>query len=102
MSQLYKIRGYLHSKTPAITIKTKSDKDFVKAEFVLNTIDQNGQFVNENYINFEISGDKIQQLEAIEKGNEIDVDFFINGRLYTSKDGLEKSFTSLKAIKIVV
>jgi len=74
-------------------------KGFKKREFVVETLD------NPKYpqvVLFEITGDKVGQLDGIEEGDEVRVDFSLRGREWRSANGDVKYFNSLDVWKVVV
>ncbi len=70
---------------------------FSKREFVLETRD------NPRYpqlILFQATGDKIQELDNVRAGDELEVEFELRGREWTSPKGEVKYFTTLDVYKI--
>jgi len=90
----YTIKGTLHKIEDTVQI---SDK-FSKREFVLAFSD------NPKYPQFaklQATGDKCSQLDDLNVGDEVSVEFNVRGRAYTSKKtGEEDYFTSLDAWRI--
>lgn len=72
---------------------------FTKREFVVETAD------NPKYpqpILFQITGDKTSQLDGVNVGDEVRVDFSVRGRAWKSNSGETKYFNSLDVWKVEV
>tara|TARA_R110000803_G_scaffold55610_1_gene112567 strand:- start:254 stop:598 length:345 start_codon:yes stop_codon:yes gene_type:complete len=69
---------------------------FSKMEFILT--DNAPEYAK--FINFELVKDNISLLDNFAEGQEVTVNFNLEGRLWTNKEGVEKCFNSLKAWKI--
>lgn len=61
-------------------------------EFVLEITD-GGRF--EQYVKFQLTGDRCESLDAFSKGDEIEVEFNLRGREWTSPSGDVRYFNSL-------
>lgn len=72
--------------------------NFKKREFVMEVSNQVGDKVYTELPQFELLQDKVQLLEYVSVGDQIEVDFSVSGREWTPKDSDEKRyFTTLKA-----
>lgn len=74
-----------------------SDK-FRKREFLLEVAD--GSYTQ--FLKFQLTQDKCSLLDQYSKGDNVNVDFNLTGRLYTGKDGKENCFTSLNAWRLAL
>ena len=54
------------------------------------------------HLSFDTTGDKMSLLDDLNKGDKIKIDFNLNGRLHTNKDGVEVAYNSLSIWKIEV
>ena len=88
----FEIKGVLHQVFEA---KQVSDR-FTKREFVLSVSD--GKY--DQVVLFEMSGDKISQLDELATGEEVTVHFNVRGRAWTNKENVTKYFNSLHAWKV--
>lgn len=70
---------------------------FRKREFVIKT---NEQYPQEILI--QLSQDKINLIDGIKIGENVDVSININGKGYTNKEGVKKWFNNISAWKIDV
>lgn len=72
-----------------------SDK-FQKREFVVT--DTSSQYPQD--ILFQLTQDRVSNLDGFKEGDDVTVNFFIRGREWTSPDGTVKYFNSLDVWKI--
>ena len=70
---------------------------FCKREFILTDNDENYP----KFINFELVKDNVDLIEPFKEGQEITVNFNLEGRMWTNPaTDIERCFNSLKAWKI--
>ncbi len=86
-------KGIIHT---IYETKHVSDK-FTKREFVVETSD-NPKYPQ--FILFQITGDKVSQLDGLNAGDEVRVDFQVRGREWRSPSGDVKYFNSLDCWKV--
>ena len=84
------ITGLLHAFGPTIQVSEK----FRKRDFVLNT---EGDYPQ--YIQFQLTQDKVNEIEKFAKGQAMTVHFNLRGREYV-KNGENKYFNTLEAWKL--
>ncbi len=83
-----KASGKLH-----VTGETKQISDrFRKREFVIELAD-NPRYPQ--YVQFQLTGDRCDQLERFSVGDEVEIEFTLRGREWTSPRGEVKYFNSL-------
>lgn len=88
----YEIKGTIHTVGQT---KVVSDK-FSKREFVVSVKD--GKY--EQLIEMQATGDRIGQLDALNFGDSVHVEFNIRGREWRNPSGGVKYFTTLEAWRI--
>jgi hypothetical protein len=89
----FKIKGAINQ-----VLETRQVNDrFTKREFVLDVPD--GKYPQ--LIMFEVTGDKVSQLDGLSPGEAVEVEFSIRGREWRSPSGETKYFNSLNAWKVV-
>ncbi|MDX2283999.1 MAG: DUF3127 domain-containing protein [Bacteroidia bacterium] len=86
-------KGTLHKKFDTQVI---SDK-FKKREFVLRYEDNP---MYPQFVSFQLINDKVDLLDRYDQGAEIDVEFNLRGREWTSPQGEIKYFNTLEAWRI--
>jgi hypothetical protein len=89
------IKGTIHTVFEA---KTFGAKGFTKREFVVTTDDPKYP----QTVLFEITGDKIGQLNGVNPGDSVSVAFNLRGREWKSPSGEVKFFNSLDCWKLEV
>lgn len=72
---------------------------FVKREFVI-TIDPDGQYPKP--VQFQFTGDFCDKLDGVAVGDDVGVRFSLDGRRWTSPEGVDKYFTTLHCWNITV
>ena len=92
MSSILQFKGTIHQ----IKEVQQITDTFSKREFIVT--DNAPEYAK--FINFELVKDNISLLDNFTEGQEITVNFNLEGRLWTNKEGVEKCFNSLKAWKI--
>lgn len=75
-------RGTLVKKFPA-----KSGKEWYKVDFVVN--------LKKDYLTFTAFNEQADNISTITEGEEVDVDYVVTGKAWTSKEGEERYFNSL-------
>jgi len=83
------------------TVKVKNDtqqisEKFKKREFVVT--DASGNYPQD--ISFQLTQDRVTQLDDVNQGDMVNVSFFIRGREWTSPAGEVKYFNSLDVWKV--
>lgn len=84
---MFKISGVLKVKNDTQKVSEK----FQKREFVVT--DNSGNYPQD--ILFQLTQDRVDLLDPYKEGEQINVNFFIQGREWTSPDGTVKYFNSL-------
>ena len=85
--------GYrTNGKIDAMFDTEQKTERFRIREFVLEITD-GGRF--EQYVKFQLTGDRCESLDAFSKGDEIEVEFNLRGREWTSPSGDVRYFNSL-------
>ena len=92
MSNILQFKGMIHQ----IKEVQQITDTFSKKEFVVT--DNAPEYAK--FINFELVRDNISLLDNFIEGQEVTVNFNLEGRLWTNKEGVEKCFNSLKAWKV--
>jgi len=70
---------------------------FRKREFVLE-LERDGRYPQ--YVQFQLTGDRCDQLDAFSKGDDVTVEFSLRGREWTSPQGEIRYFNSLDVWEI--
>ena len=100
----YNFKGMLRSCGDTVT-RTYKDKEFYSRAFIIEQKrfdPYSGEALGSNCVGFEMSGkDKCGRLDLIPLGSVVDVEFVLNGVMYT-KDGQERNFTKLAALSVEV
>lgn len=91
MASSLEITGTLHEVYERQQISEK----FVKREFILKT--QDGNY--EQFVKMQLTGDKCDLIDNYNIGDELCVQFNLNGRPY-EKNGVTTYFTSISAWRI--
>lgn len=99
------ITGRLLHISAAETIPTRNaDKPLMKRSIILDCTrhdpytGERSQY--ENTPQLEFTGDICKELDTLTPGDIVTVSFDIQGRKYTSRDGSEKIFTSVRPYKV--
>lgn len=71
---------------------------FVKREFVVHTPKEQYPQV----VVFEMVNDRAKELDNVNVGDEVEIDFQLRGREWTSKEGKTSVFNTLNAFKVAV
>lgn len=71
----------------------KINDTFSKREFVLELTNDDQVYVQK--VSFSLLRDKVSLIEGLEKGQEVEVKFYLNGRDWTSPQGEVKFFNTL-------
>ena len=99
---MYKITGKVFKKDEVKMIETKKGNAFKRQVIYLDqelVNHQTGEVYGHNYPSFEFSGKIVEDLEHVQIGMDVEVDFAVKGVKYT-KDGEDKFFTTLSGIGI--
>ncbi len=89
----FSVKGKLHKKSDTQQIK----ETFRKREFVIEYVDNP---MYPQYIPFQLIQDKVDMIEPFQEGQEIQVEFNLRGREWTSPQGEVKYFMSLDAWRV--
>ena len=73
---------------------------FTKREFVIKLTGEGEKEEYPNYVALELIKDKCALMDSYQPGDEIKVQFNLNGRLWNAPGKPEKCFTSLQAWKV--
>lgn len=84
--------GYLKVKNNTVKVNDR----FQKREFVIT--DDNPQYPNQ--VQFQLTGDRVSLLDAVNVGDELTVHFSLQGREWKNPQGEIKYFNTLNAFKI--
>jgi hypothetical protein len=82
------ISGKIHVIQPAQQVTER----FRKREFVLE-LSENSRFPQ--FVQFQLTGDRCERIDDFEVGDEVQVEFSLRGREWTSPSGEVKYFNSL-------
>jgi len=88
------IQGKLYAKFDTQQIK----ESFKKREFVIEYIEGNPMYPQ--YVLFQLIQDRCNLIDNFEKGDELNIEFNLRGREWTSPQGEKKYFNSLDAWRI--
>jgi len=91
---MFKITGKIKVKKNTEQITDK----FKKREFVIT--DGSGNYPQD--IQFQLTQERVDLLDVVKNDDEIEVSFFVNGRMWTNPQGEDKYFNSLDAQRIKV
>jgi hypothetical protein len=97
MSQSFEVQGIIHSIGDTTEY---GNNGFTKREFVLKLTGENENTTYPNYIALELIKDKCAKMDDHNIDDEIQVQFNLSGRLWSSGGNPEKCFTSLQAWRI--
>lgn len=78
----------------------KINDTFSKREFVLELTNDDQVYVQK--VSFSLLRDKVNLMNSMEKGQEVEVKFYLNGRDWTSPQGEVKFFNTLDAQEVNV
>lgn len=95
----FELTGKIENLSSIVAVPTKSGS-INKREVILTILryDPNtGEPTGEpNHVTFEFSGERdVPKLEAYKEGDMVTVAFYLSGRNYTGKDGVEHNFTKV-------
>jgi len=97
MSKSFEAQGTVHS----IGATTEYGQNgFTKREFVIQLTGDGENPAYPNYVALELIKDKCALMDQYQVGDEINVHFNLNGRLWAAQGKPEKCFTSLQAWRI--
>lgn len=96
MSKTYELQGKVYS----IGEIQQVTENFKKREFVVTVTEENNGKMYVQHIKLETIQKKTESLDYISIGDDVKVDFVVTGRTWTGDDGVEKVFTTLKAIYV--
>jgi len=97
MSKSFEAQGTIHS----IGATTEYGQNgFTKREFVIQLTGEGENPAYPNYVALELIKDKCTLMDQYQIGDEINVHFNLNGRLWAAQGKPEKCFTSLQAWRI--
>lgn len=88
------IKAKLHKKFPTVDVSEK----FRKREFVVEYNDGNPMYPQ--YISFQLTQDRCGLIEDVPPGSELEIEFNLRGREWTSPQGEVKYFNTLEAWRI--
>lgn len=91
MSEITKVTGTIHKLLPIESFPS----GYEKQSLIVRTSGQYPQFVN-----IEFGKDKIDLLHDCKEGDEVSVNYNLNGRIWTSPQGEDKYFNSVLGWKI--
>lgn len=74
------------------TLGKDPSKPFYKRVIVVDDAEVGSKYPNE--VPFESVGEKCKYLDQFKVGDEVEIDFFLNGRRWKDKNGVERWFTS--------
>ena len=97
MSKSFEAQGVVHSIAPT---QTFGQNGFTKREFVIRLTGEGENPAYPNYIALELIKDKCALMDQFQPGDELVVQFNLNGRLWNSPGKPEKCFTSLQAWRV--
>lgn len=83
----FKVRGTLHVINETQQVSAR----FTKREFVLHIAD--GRFPQ--HVQFQLTGERVGNIDAYNVGDEVEVEFNLRGREWTSPKGEVRFFNSL-------
>ena len=97
MSKSFEAQGTIHS----IGATTEYGQNgFTKREFVIQLTGEGENPAYPNYVALELIKDKCALMDQFQIGDEINVHFNLNGRLWNAPGKPEKCFTSLQAWRV--
>ncbi len=91
----FKINGKIHEILPLTQVNDK----FKKQEFVIERIEQIGNFPSTDYIKFQLTQNRTGLIADYKVGDEVDVSFNIRGNKWVNNDKVNY-FTNLDAWRI--
>ncbi|HEY9034241.1 MAG TPA: DUF3127 domain-containing protein [Pseudomonadales bacterium] len=97
MSKNFATQGVIHSIGPTTEYGSNG---FTKREFVIRLSGEGENPAYPNYVAFELIKDKCAAMDSYKVGDEVQVQFNLNGRLWTPPGKPEKCFTSLQAWRV--
>lgn len=97
MSKSYEVQGNIHSIGETTEY---GNNGFTKREFVIKLSGEGENPTYPNYVALELIKDKCALMDNYQIGSEIVAHFNISGRLWTSKENVEKCFSSLQAWRV--
>ena len=99
MSQSFEVQGIIHSIGDTTEY---GNNGFTKREFVIKLTGENENPSYPNYVALELIKDKCAMMDNHSLSDEIQVQFNLSGRLWSSGDNPEKCFTSLQAWRVTL
>lgn len=87
------IKGKVHEVSPVITVSEK----FKKRELILEYAENPAY---PEYIKFEAAQDKVNLLDNIKSGDQVEVFFNLRGRPWTDKNGKTSYFNTLSVWRL--
>ena len=97
MSKSYEVQGNIHTIGETTEY---GNNGFTKREFVIKLSGEGENTAYPNYVALELIKDKCALMDNYQVGSEIVAHFNISGRLWTSKENVEKCFSSLQAWRV--
>lgn len=97
MSKSHEIQGAIHSMGDTTEYGANG---FTKREFVIRLSGEGENPTYPNYIALELIKDKCSLIDGMTAGTEIVAHCNLSGRLWTSKENVEKCFNSLQVWRI--
>ena len=97
MSKSFETQGLIHSIGET---QEFGNNGFTKREFVIQVTGEGENPSYPNYLAMELIKDKCSLMDAYNLGDEIQVQFNLNGRLWSAPGKPEKCFNSLQAWRI--
>ena len=97
MSQSFEVQGIIHSIGDTTEY---GNNGFPKREYGIKLIGENENPTNPNHAALELIKDKCVVMDNHSIGEEIQVQFNLSGRLWSSGGKPEKCFTSLQAWRV--
>jgi len=97
MSKVYDVTGKIHSVGQTTEYGSNG---FRKREFTILVTGPDENPTYPNHLKLELIKDKCESIDAFEMGQEIQISFNLNGRLWEGNGKPETCFNSLQAWKI--
>ncbi len=91
----YQLNGKIYEILPLVQVNDK----FKKQEFILEKMEQVGNFPSTDYIKFQLTQNRTNLMSNFKVGDEVEVSFNIRGNKWVSNDKVNY-FTNLDAWKI--
>ncbi|WP_369983845.1 DUF3127 domain-containing protein [Thalassolituus sp.] len=97
MSRGFEVTGIIHTIGDT---QSFGQNGFTKREFVIKLTGEGEKEEYPNYVALELIKDKCALMDSYQPGDEIKVQFNLNGRLWNAPGKPEKCFTSLQAWRV--